>query len=200
MRARTGGRRRSGRRRRRSRARRPCRPGRAARARPTASLAANWASPSMTPSLVVRIGRVRRRQVHRHVEVVAAGLERGVEDRRVEPWVAGVDDHVGVDVPRRARRRRVAIDASTRVPLTRSASLQWPRLGPAAAGVDVGHDDVLEHVAPSADRDASAEPTPPAPTISTRMTPRVVVARRARQTSRRSPAARGRRRGARRRR
>ena len=34
------------------------------------------------------------RQVHRHVEVVASGLERGVENRWVEPRVARVDDRI----------------------------------------------------------------------------------------------------------
>ena len=50
--------------------------------------------------LVVRVGRVRRRQVHGHVEVVAPGLERGLEDRWVEARIAGVDDHVGAGTSR----------------------------------------------------------------------------------------------------
>jgi hypothetical protein len=50
-------------------------------------------------ALVERVGGVRGRHVHRHVEVVAAGFERGIEDGRVEARVAGVDDHVGLRRP-----------------------------------------------------------------------------------------------------
>ena len=45
--------------------------------------------------LVVRIGGVRRRQVHRHVDVVAACFESRFEDRRIEPRIARIDDHIG---------------------------------------------------------------------------------------------------------
>ena len=34
--------------------------------------------------------------MHRHVEVVASRLERSLEDRRVEPRIAGVHDDIGV--------------------------------------------------------------------------------------------------------
>jgi hypothetical protein len=63
--------------------------------------------------LRVRPGRMRLRRRHRHVEVRAAGVERGVEDRHHEPRVARVDDHVGsVVVRERGHRRGVArVDA-----------------------------------------------------------------------------------------
>ena len=44
--------------------------------------------------LLVRPFGMWFRQVHRHVEVVASGLERGVENRRIEPRVARVDDRI----------------------------------------------------------------------------------------------------------
>ena len=48
--------------------------------------------------LGVGLGRMGDRGVHRHVDVVASSGERGVEDRRVEPRVAGVQDDIGADL------------------------------------------------------------------------------------------------------
>ena len=120
--------------------------------------------------LAERVGRVRLGHVHRHVDVVAAGGEGAVEDRRVEAGIAGVEHDVGS-----ARRRQLgdgsADDASTVVATTRSPrSLQppcWRRTRPDRAEMSA---TVMCSIALR--RDAivtNAEPTPPAPTTSTRM-------------------------------
>ena len=38
---------------------------------------------------------MRLAQVHRHVDVIALGLKRSVEDRLVHSWITGIDDYVG---------------------------------------------------------------------------------------------------------
>ena len=48
----------------------------------------------LDPGLAVRRVRVRVGQRHRHVEVVGAGPQRGVEQRHHEPRVGGVHQHV----------------------------------------------------------------------------------------------------------
>ncbi len=48
-----------------------------------------------TTDFRVRLGWVRDRGVHRHVDVVTAGFEGRFENRRVEPRVAGVQHDIG---------------------------------------------------------------------------------------------------------
>ena len=93
---------------------------------------------------LVRPLGVRGRQRHRHVEVGAAGLEGGREDRRVEARVAGVQERVGAGVSRAGRRPRPRRSASTCAAPKRSGSPEPrdERLGPRR--VDVGEDDPLE--------------------------------------------------------
>ena len=50
--------------------------------------------PERLADLGVRVGRVRPREIHGHVHVGAAGLERRLEDGVVQTGVAGVDDDV----------------------------------------------------------------------------------------------------------
>ena len=63
------------------------------------SACANWASPSFSPVSAFE-------QRHRHVEVGAARVERGLEDRRVEARVDGVEDRVHAFGARELRDRR----------------------------------------------------------------------------------------------
>jgi hypothetical protein len=127
--------------------------------------------PEADADLVVRVGGVWSRQVHGHVEVVAACFERGFEDGRVEARIAGVDDDVGL---RRGRElddvessRGVDARAADAVGVCCRCCARRSRR------IDVGNHDVLEGIAPGADC-GEADPTPPAPTISTRMAARVV--------------------------
>ena len=53
---------------------------------------------------LVRPLRMALGQRHRHVEIRAAGIERRLEDRRVEPRVARVEDRVDAAPPAPARR------------------------------------------------------------------------------------------------
>ena len=39
---------------------------------------------------------MRLAEVHGHIDVIRAGGETGVEDRLVQPWVAGVNNDVGL--------------------------------------------------------------------------------------------------------
>jgi hypothetical protein len=89
------------------------------------------------------------RERHRHVEVGAAGLERGVEDRRVQPRVAGVEDHVRAlgagelgDRGAVARVDRGGGEAAVVEPGDRGLR---PR------GVEVGEDHAVEEVAAAGD-------------------------------------------------
>ena len=105
---------------------------------------------------------MRLRQVHRHVEVGAAGLERGVEDRRVESWVARVDDRVRARRPReRGDRDR---DRTRRLPPRRSAPSSGSRSTAASRTrrVEVGDDEAVEEVASlRGDRDRRSDSARP---------------------------------------
>ena len=115
--------------------------------------------------------------MHRHVEVVHACCEGAVEDSRVEPRGAGVEDDVGAtglgQFGYRIRRRGIDGGRSGRV--CGRGCLVFSHLRCRPAEVDVG-----ERCSRCASRrDAivtNAEPTPPAPTTTTR-TPRKVVGR-----------------------
>ena len=93
---------------------------------------------------LVRPLRVRRRDVHRHVDVVATRVERGGEDRRVEPRVARVHDDVGARLAGElGDRERVGRVERARRELTLVETLDR------AAGsshFEVGHHDLLEDV------------------------------------------------------
>ena len=133
---RTGGRPRSGRTRRRARARRRCPRARAGPPLSHSSAAANCSSPSITARQLVRALGMRLRQRHRHVEVVQPAVERGVEDRRVQPRVARVDDHVGPLVAGERDDRR-AVRPRRPAP-RRSGRRRAGRRPPRALAVEVG--------------------------------------------------------------
>ena len=135
---------------------------------------------------------VRLRQRHRHVEVVAARVERGGEDRRVEPRVARVHDHVDRarrgparrSRPRRTRRARARRTAARRAARPRDVARSTSR------SVTTTCVEALRRVRP---RSRSPLPTPPAPTSSTRTRTPYVSQRPARRdrvgTLRNSPSA-----------
>ena len=117
--------------------------------------------------LVVWVRRVWGRQMHCHVEVVATRFERGLEDRRIEARVAGVDD----DVSARRGSEFDNIEACGCIdPCAADTVGMCRRRGTSRSGwIDVGDDDVFEGLAPGADG-GERRPDSTAPTISTRMT------------------------------
>ncbi len=122
------------------------------------------------PGLRERVGRVRHRQVHRHVDVVAAGGERAAEDRRVEAGVAGVEDHVGLHRPGEfgdgVLRRRV--DERRDDPSSPRRSSRW-RPAPSALAMSMSATVMCEYASRFDAIATKADPTPPAPTTRTRM-------------------------------
>jgi len=101
--------------------------------------------------------RVTPRERHRHVEIRAAGLEGGLEDRRVQPRVARVEDHVGAlgarelhesmlsDFPRIAARSPASRPAAAKRPSSRPATAAWAR------GIEIGQHHAVEEVPATGD-------------------------------------------------
>ncbi len=97
----------------------------------------------------VGLVRMRCRHVHRHVEVMATGVEGGVEDRWIEPRVAGIDHDVGAN---RAGQLD-DVDSVGRIDPRGTHSFDTGAISSAAGAirVDVGQHDLLEHRPPRSD-------------------------------------------------
>ena len=102
---------------------------------------------------------MRLRQRHRHVDVMAAGVERGCEYRRIEPRIARVEHDVDAFVRARAPEMAAVFDASSAC-ATNLASAHRSTAAAGAGHIDVGDHDVLEHFGfRSAARDRGPDPT-----------------------------------------
>ena len=97
------------------------------------------------PAFLVGACRVRLRQVHRHVDVVASRLERAFEDRRIQARVAGVEDDVRVDGARQLGDGllRRGVDLGGHDAITAGVVLRRRDGGLRLGEVDVGDGDVL---------------------------------------------------------
>ncbi len=116
--------------------------------------------------LLVRPLRVRLGERHRHVEVGAAGVESGLEDRRVEARVDRVQDRVGA---LGARERRDRGWRRTRRPRRRrSVSRPCGRRLPAPVLASTSARTIRSKKSRRAATEAAAAPTPPAPITRTR--------------------------------
>jgi hypothetical protein len=93
---------------------------------------------------------MRLRQVRRHVDVRAAGLEGRIEDRGVHAGITCVHDRVGAQLPGQGDD----VDAVTRVDERRTESPRIVDGGHGALGpadVDIGYHELLEERTTSGD-------------------------------------------------